>query len=176
MRMVNQGKPIVFQPFILGYKPAHKLHYTWVTGMIMLLVGFVSPNLYMVLGPCFVAQKFPKWCTSKDHHIIPPKKIYTPLKFKMVHLKISPWERRVLLKTIIFRLHVQPFGGGNMSPEKGPFKKRKIVSNHHLRGICLVFRENAISFRFPMFQKWGFLRDVFVGNVIVMFIMYRRRL
>ena len=31
----------------------------------------------------------------------------TPLKFNMVHLKISPWKMRFLLDIIIFRLHVK---------------------------------------------------------------------
>jgi len=31
---------------------------------------------------------------------------FTPPKINMVHLKMKPWKRRFLLKTIIFRFHV----------------------------------------------------------------------
>ena len=35
--------------------------------------------------------------------------IHTPLKFNMVHPKISHWKRRFLVETIIFRFHVKPW-------------------------------------------------------------------
>ncbi len=39
----------------------------------------------------------------------------SPLKFNMVHLKISPWKRRFRkLESIILRFHGKKFGGGGI--------------------------------------------------------------
>ncbi len=46
-------------------------------------------------------------------HLLSKLGLYPPKAYSnMVHLKMAPWKRRFLLKTIIFRFHVK-LGEGN---------------------------------------------------------------